>query len=110
MTTSHHSIVRRAAALTLRRGAFVAAFALAVHVAPIPAEVRPNSGTHRPETSRAERLVTRHDCWTGTAPAGVTPTHAVVTMPGDRTRRMSAQVGFDIWVGDHAGVLHAFCP
>lgn len=59
--------------------------------------------------SRIERLVAGHDCWSGAAPAGAEPHHAVVTRPGGRARVVAARVGFGIWLGDAPGVLHAFC-
>lgn len=68
--------------------------------------------------TRVERLIERHDCWTETAPVGVIPGHAVVTLPGKRARLMSAEIGFNIWLGpdgqagsgdELAGRLHAFC-
>lgn len=64
-----------------------------------------------PPTTRAERLVGRHDCWTGAAPAGApVPSHAVVTRPGRRAQLVDADVGFGIWLDGDPGVLHAFCP
>lgn len=60
--------------------------------------------------SRVERLVTSHDCWTGTAPdPAVIPEHAVVTLPGERSAYVSSEIGFDIWLHGKPGLLHAFC-
>jgi hypothetical protein len=58
---------------------------------------------------RATRLVERRDCWTGEAPAGVVPGHAVVTLPGERAALVPAEVGFGIWLDGDPGRLHAFC-
>ena len=67
----------------------------------------------------AEVLAFEHGCWTGDAPAGALPQHAVVTLPGRAPSYVSADVGFAIWLGpdgvpgtgdERAGVLTAFCP
>lgn len=69
--------------------------------------------------SRAERLVERFECWTGAAPEGAIPGHAIVTLPGERAERVAAETGFGIWLGEDgeagtgdeiAGTLVAFCP
>ena len=86
-------------------------------------------GTSAPSTStagkprltaaqRAERqraaavagLLRRNHCWTGQAPAGVTPSHAVVTLPDAEPALVGAEVGFGIWLDGDPGVLHGFCP
>ena len=60
-------------------------------------------------SDRVTRLVERHDCWTGEAPGGVIPGHAVVTLPGERAALVPAEVGFGIWLDGDPGRLHAFC-
>lgn len=88
---------------------------------PIPA---PDVATHvssrpHPQADRLDRLVERHECWTGAAPADVIPGHAVVTLPGTEPQLVSSDVGFALWLGPDAqpgtnderpGQLHAFCP
>ena len=106
---SAHHVLRRTALLSLRRAAVVAAGAvLAVSAAPAHG-VLDTSGTHAEHPTRAERIVAAHDCWSGAAPAGVEPTHAVVTLPGRAARLVRAEVGYGIWLEDDPGVLHAFC-
>ena len=59
---------------------------------------------------RVQRLIERHQCWTGEQPADVEqPGHAVVTLPGGRPQIMHADVGYGIWLYHEPGVLHAFC-
>src|SRR5262245_43571178 len=61
--------------------------------------------------SRAERLLAEYACWSGQVPAGqAAPTHAVVTLPGERAELVDAEVGFAIWLDGAPGVLHGFCP
>ena len=57
-----------------------------------------------------EDLVADHACWSGAAPAGAVPGHAVVTLPGRRPALVPADLGFAIWLDGRPGVLHAFCP
>lgn len=62
---------------------------------------------------RVGRLVEQHDCWTGTAPAGVVPGHVVVTVDG--RVRYSARLVDDaleaVFGTPHVDlVVHAFCP
>lgn len=60
---------------------------------------------------RVARLLARHGCWTGPAPAGSpAPGHAVVTLPGARARLVAADVGFAIWLEHAPGTVHGFCP
>ena len=60
---------------------------------------------------RVTVLVERHGCWSGTAPLGAPdPTRAIVTLKGERARVVEATVGYEIWLGDRRGTLHAFCP
>lgn len=70
-------------------------------------------GAERPTSTRGadrvEQLVGAHDCWTGAAPADVVPRRAVVTLPGHRSAVVDAEVGFEIWLEDAPGELHAFC-
>jgi len=69
--------------------------------------------TQRADQRRAAavgKLLRRHGCWTGQAPAGVTPTHAVVTLPGAEPALVAAEVGFGIWLDGDPGVVHGFCP
>ena len=106
---SAHHVLRRTALLSVRRAAVVTAgTVLAVSASPAHG-VLDTSGAHAQHLTRAERIVARHDCWTGAAPAGVEPTHAVVTMPGQVARRVRAEVGYGIWLDHDPGVLHAFC-
>jgi hypothetical protein len=72
--------------------------------------------TARAQAKRAERaaavlrLLRANGCWSGAAPAGTTPTHAVVTLPGHRAALVDADVGFGIWLEGDPGELHGFCP
>lgn len=90
-----------------------AAVVVVVAMATVP-ELRENGRDVRGASSRPAdrvvRLISGHDCWTGTAPEGVIPGHAVVTTPGRRARVVDADVGFAIWLDGAPGVLHAFCP
>ena len=90
-----------------------AAIVVVVAMATVP-ELRDNGrdarGAAARSSDRVVRLITGHDCWTGTAPEGVIPGHAVVTRPGHRARLVDADVGFAIWLDGAPGVLHAFCP
>lgn len=111
MSAARHPLVRRTVLVTLLRCAVAAAALLTPQVVP-PAAERGSAVAQpdRPSMSRVERLVARHDCWTGDAPTGAEPTHAVVTLPGSGAERTSARTGFDIWLDGAPGVLHAFCP
>ncbi len=67
-------------------------------------------------SNRADRLVERHDCWSGAAPsdmAGKVPGHVVVTTPAGRAVYSARLVGPALdqtFGGDDAGLLvHAFC-
>jgi hypothetical protein len=106
--TSARTVARHTAQLIARRAVVVAAMLLAVVLAP-GQNVLDTSGTAAAPPTRAERLVTTHHCWTGPAPAGVEPAHAVVTLPGKVARVVRAEVGFGIWLDHDPGVLHAFC-
>lgn len=48
-------------------------------------------------------------CWTGEAPEGVEPRHAVVSLPGKGAEVVPAKVGLAIWLDGAPGTLHAFC-
>lgn len=70
-------------------------------------------------TTPVERLIDEHDCWTGPAPGAVTPSRAVVSLPGRTAEVTDSEVGFELWLGpdreagtgdERAGKLHAFCP
>lgn len=88
-----------------------------VETAPLPAPAAvPESAPLSRDAVRVERLIARHDCWTGAAPAvhaGRVPGHVVVTAP-DGAPHLSVR-----WVGpaleqvlgdrDHDLVVHAFC-
>jgi hypothetical protein len=106
---SAHRILRRTVQLSVRRAVVVTAgTVLAVTAAPAHG-LLDTSGTHGQHLTRADRIVATHDCWSGAAPAGVEPTHAVVTLPGQVARRVPAGVGYGIWLDHDPGVLHAFC-
>ena len=94
----------------VRLGAFVAGAAAATAIVPslLGFELTPTDYREPPPT-RVERLIERHDCWTERAPGGVVPARAVVTLPGERPRTVSADVGFAIWLEGAPGRLHAFC-
>ena len=62
------------------------------------------------QPSQAERLIERHGCWVGDAPADVIPGHAIVSLPGEGARRVASDVGFGIWLDGDPGKLWAFCP
>ncbi|GAA4681878.1 hypothetical protein [Nocardioides nanhaiensis] len=122
-------LLRLLARLVARRALAVAGFALGllvvslvgasaqVETAPAPAPlVVPQDAPLSPAAVRVERLLARHDCWTGAAPAdrtGQVPGGVVVTAPGGAPH-LSAR-----WVGpaleqvlgerDHRLVVHAFC-
>jgi len=71
------------------------------------------TAAQRAERRRAaavDGLLRRNHCWTGQAPAGVTPSHAVVTLPDAEPALVAAEVGFGIWLDGDPGVLHGFCP
>ena len=71
----------------------------------------PETTAPRQKRSRAERLLAEYACWTGEIPAGQSvPTHAVVTLPGQRAELVDADTGFAIWLDGAPGVLHGFCP
>lgn len=64
-------------------------------------------------TSKAERLVDRHDCWTKAGPTGVIPGHVVATRDGHTvyggprlTGRALDQIFND---ADHGLTVHGFC-
>jgi hypothetical protein len=61
-------------------------------------------------TARTSRLFRHHGCWNGEAPAGVVPTHALVTLPGEQPALVAADVGYGIWLDGDTGQLHGFCP
>lgn len=65
--------------------------------------------------TRVERLLAANEC---DLPAGVIPGHAVVTLPGQASRVVAGDVGFDVWLGpdeiagtgdERPGVIHGFC-
>lgn len=61
------------------------------------------------EMTPAEKLIEKHDCYTGNQEnPGYIPGHAIITRDGV-THRASADVGFDIWLHDGRGTVHAFC-
>ena len=72
------------------------------------AEVRQAAKAAR--AARADRLFRFYRCWNGDAPAGVVPTHALVTLPGKQPALVAADVGYGIWMDGAAGQLHGFCP
>jgi hypothetical protein len=71
----------------------------------------PETTAPRQKRSRAEKLLLEYACWTGDDPTSqAVPTHAVVTLPGQRAELVDAWVGFAIWQDGAPGVLHGFCP
>jgi hypothetical protein len=64
----------------------------------------------RQQKSRAERLLAAYGCWTGDAEGRPAPTHAVVTLPGERAELVDADTGYAIWLDGAPGELHGFCP
>lgn len=75
------------------------------------------SGPPRPTAAGSPaELVERYGCWTGDAPEGVEPRHAVVTWPGRVTpsyggRRTVQAALAHLFEGKWRGiVVHAFCP
>lgn len=110
MSTTVHPIVRRTVSSTLLRSLSAAAALLALQLIPAPGVLGSTTSAPEQEVSRAERLVVRHDCWTGAAPEGVEPTHAVISRPGGTARRVAARVGFGIWLDGDPGLIHGFCP
>lgn len=98
--------VRILQAVALLGAAAVLAHWFSVGATPVD---RPNP----PATSTVERdrLLDRHDCWTGQGPADTIPGHAVVTPEGSNMPTLApAADGFAIWQDDAPGVLHGFCP
>jgi hypothetical protein len=86
-----------------------------------PSATPASAASPAPRLTRAQRedrrrsaatraLLERHGCWTDRAPAGVTPSHAVVTLPGGEPALVAAAIGFGIWLDGDPGVLHGFCP
>ena len=59
---------------------------------------------------RVATLMEAHGCWTGAAPAGVVPTHALVTLPGAEPALADADVGYGIWLEGDPEKPHGFCP
>ena len=59
--------------------------------------------------ARLVRLFQQNHCWQGEAPAGVVPTHALVTLPGAQPALVDADVGYGIWLDGDPGELHGFC-
>lgn len=105
---------RRLAAL----GGFAVGLGLVALFAP-PAVVefdRAERPTDSAATTRAERLVERHDCWSGPAPAdmaGQVPGHVVATTAEGRTvysAHLVASALDQTFAGPDTGLLvHAFC-
>lgn len=60
--------------------------------------------------AHTQELLTDHGCWSGQAPAGAVPGHAVVTLPGAEPTLVPADVGYGIWLDGDPGELHGFCP
>ena len=89
---------------------FFAGVVLALGVAWVV--ITPASSPHapEPEPTRIDRLIAKHHCWTGEAPDGAIPGHAIVSPVDGKARLVSADEGFAIWLEDAPGTLHAFCP
>jgi hypothetical protein len=83
-----------------------------VDPAQLAAEARAQARLARKAKAAAAmaKLFADNGCWEGEAPADVTPTHALVTLPGELPTLVSADVGYGIWLDGDAGQLHGFCP
>ena len=62
------------------------------------------------ESSRAERLLAEYGCWTDETDGRPVPTHAVVSLPGERAALVDADTGYAIWLEGAPGRLYGFCP
>ena len=101
------TLARTTARNTAWTAAALGAWAVAAGLAPATGDV----ATTATPPDRVTVLVERHGCWSGTAPLGAPdPTRAVVTLKGERAKVVEAAVGYEIWLGDRRGTLHAFCP
>jgi hypothetical protein len=73
-----------------------------------------SSPTSAPEPaeklSRAERLLAEYGCWTDETEGRPVPTHAVVSLPGERAALVDAGTGYAIWLEGAPGRLYGFCP
>lgn len=74
-----------------------------------PVDPAPSMDRLDPAQVQADRLIAESDCWTGEAPTGVVPGHAVVARPGGMPRLVSADVGFGVWLDGDPGTVYAFC-
>ena len=88
-------------------------------IAVVPADGGSPSSPPGPTASRAERLFSAHDCWTGAAPPdlrGGMPGHVIVSRPGRAAVHSArlvqpalAQVFSDDPRDDRGLLVHAFC-
>jgi hypothetical protein len=68
-----------------------------------------------PITSTTEIMLDSHDCWTGDAPAGIIPSHVVVTLPGHveptygGRKLTTAALNHLFADGPTVGDVHGFC-
>ena len=78
----------------------------------LEADTAPSEVQVDAQATRVDRLLERHSCWSGDAPAdmvGVIPPRAVVTLPGERAQLVDGGVGLAIVFEGKAGVVHGFC-
>lgn len=112
--------MRRRLASAVLAGLGIAALSLAVESAMLPGQlllVSTDASVSASVPTVAERLIIRHDCWTGSAPldmAGVIPGHVVVTMADGTTRyggsRLVGQSLDQLFAdADHRLTVHGFC-
>jgi len=101
MSPFKRALILATAAMTGIGGAWVIA-----QVTPQEAELVPHVVV---VDTRVPDLLDSNHCWTGKAPAGVFPHHAIVTLPGKAPALVPSRVGFAIWQHDRAGTLHGFC-
>lgn len=108
--------LRALAIRTAQAGGFVVAAGVSFLLAgsasltgPLESEPPPPVEAAATPAQRVVSLMEANGCWSGAAPEGVSPTKAVVTLPGQRPRLVAADVGFGIWLEHDPGILHGFC-
>jgi hypothetical protein len=71
----------------------------------------PNLPEPAAPAERLERIIDRHDCYTGEAPdPNMIPEFAIVSTAKRGPHLVPSAVGFGIWLDGDPGTLHAFCP
>lgn len=108
-TTLAHAVLR-AALMTV---SLIGSYALTAQVLPDATMTFPQAVVTEDKPTKAERLVERHGCWTGQAPAdmaGKVPGHVVLAKggyQGPETVRLALEQTFQN--ADHGLTVVAFC-